>query len=68
MLRCHRGILGWSVYTSGAPSGVPSIGGVSPRPMPRLRGDYEERGEGDTRRPRQASASVILGGILQISL
>ena len=54
MLRCHRGILGWSVYTSGAPSGVPSIGGVSPRPMPTLLGDYEERAEEDTRHLRRA--------------
>lgn len=54
MLRCHRGILERSVYTSGEPSGVPSIGGVSPRPMPRLRGDYEERGGEDTRHLRRA--------------
>ena len=36
----------------------PSTLGVFPRPTPRLRGDYEERGEEDTRRPRRASASV----------
>ena len=51
---------------SGVPSGVPSIGGASPRPTPRLLDDYEERGEEHTRRPRRASASVIFGGILEI--
>lgn len=56
MLRCHTRILGQSDYMSEEPSGVPSIGGVSPRPMPRLRGDYEERGEEDTHHPRRASA------------
>lgn len=64
-LRCHRCILGLSDYMSEEPSEVPSIGGASPRPTPTLHGDYEERGEEDTRHPRRVSASVNLRGFCE---
>lgn len=65
MLRCHKYILGRSDYMSEEPSAVPSIGGASPHPTPMLLDDCGERGEEDTRHPRQASASVNLQGFYE---